>query len=1062
VTAHLNPEQERAVTHGEGPLLVIAGPGSGKTRVVTQRIVHLIRDGVEPGQPVPPSRILALTFTDKAAGEMQRRVREALPGLADLPFITTFHAFCYGVLRAQHFERPLLDEVDLWIFLRRRLELLGLERYRKLAEPGAFLHDLNQFFSRCQDELVDPDQFDAYVRRSERALSDSALSPQDEVFAREELERRRELARVFRRSRALMEQEGCSSLGSLVSEAVQLFDRRPEVLDAWQKRFRFVLVDEFQDTNYAQVELLRRLTPPPHNIMAVGDDDQAIYRFRGASHGAFEMFGRAFPHHQVVHLNRNYRSTKRILRVATCVIVRNNRYQAKPRLWTDQDEGSSVFLLQSRDYESEAAWVADEIERLTSPPPRGGAEESSPFAFRDIAVLYRSHHYRDLLVSALQRKGIPFTVRGLSVLSTPIVRDLVAYLHVLHSPHDSISLTRVLLAPRWRFPEELAWDLRRQAARDRCSLFEALAARERMLLGQELMNTGWPELRQWLEGLRAAARKVPVTRLFDLLVEQLGLRFLPSDRDRIYLEAFRTFLEQWEAKQAGYGFLLSSPPSSGPQPGTASPSPELALHEDRRRSLTLQSFIEYFASFREAGGQIEVPEPESANAVQLMTVHAAKGLEFPVVFILSVARQRFPHREERPVIEFPAELRRGPAPPPDIHLQEERRLFYVAMTRARLRLYISSVAPSGRGGGRESVFIDDLLRDPAVAACDVERIQVPPLAQGEARTAASCRTPLSSREAPRLQPGDQGSLFDAQPVLHSRPDITGWAFRPLAEADALPLERPAAGGPGRLRLSASMIETYRECPMKFKLAYCYRIPTAAQATLTFGNLMHQCVRRYFELLRTGIPTFEQLRDFYLSAWTPVGFEDDYQEQMYKHAGLEQLRAFVARQNTEFAGSKRAELVAAMEFERAFRLDLGDVVLCGRIDQIAPCSAGPANQESVTPGATQEAGRRPVTLVDYKTGRPRSAQEAEKSLQLSVYALAARRELFLDPVRVTFYNLTTNESVAAVRTSQQLERACREIHEVADRIRRQEFNPLPGFACKRCEFVPLCPAHEREI
>ncbi|MEJ2006683.1 MAG: UvrD-helicase domain-containing protein [Acidobacteriota bacterium] len=265
----LNPEQRRAVEYGEGPLLVIAGPGSGKTRVITQRIVYLL----ENVSNLQPENILALTFTEKAAGEMKSRVRKELPGLETSPYISTFHSFCYLVLRQRHFDRKLLDKVDTWIFLRRRMEQLGLEYYQKLAAPGAFLHDLNNFFSQCQDELVGPDEFESYVRKLEGEFRTRApgLDPAQRVLQEEELKKQQELARVFSTSRRLIEEAGCSSLGTLISETVQLWDREPETLEHYHRQFRYILVDEFQDSNYGQVQLLKRLVAPPFNITAVGD-----------------------------------------------------------------------------------------------------------------------------------------------------------------------------------------------------------------------------------------------------------------------------------------------------------------------------------------------------------------------------------------------------------------------------------------------------------------------------------------------------------------------------------------------------------------------------------------------------------------------------------------------------------------------------------------------------------------------------------------------------------------------------------------------------------------------
>ena len=470
----LNPEQLQAVEHGEGPLLVIAGPGSGKTRVITQRIVHLLEH--VPG--LEPQNILALTFTEKAAGEMKHRVSQALPDLAGFPQVSTFHAFAYEVVckqkgeQEQAGERMLLDKEDVWVFLRQRMEQLQLEFYQRLAEPGAFLHDLNEFFSRCQDELIEPDDFERYAQEAERTFLENAakLKPEERTLEDEERQKKKELARVFRNSRRLIERAGSSSLGSLIPEAVRLFDRQAEILQRYRAQFRFVLVDEFQDTNYAQVELLKRLVAPPFNITAVGDDDQAIYRFRGASHGAFDMFGQVFPGHRTIFLNRNYRSTERVLRVADVVIKRNeDRYPSKPELRPEREEGCPVYLLGSPDYVSEANWVAGEIQRLV-------AKGSS---YRDIAVLYRAHNYRARLVEEFQRRGIPFAIRGLSVLSTVIIRDLLAYLNLVLSPHDNISLTRVLLAPRWNFREEVALQVRVEAEKQHCSLYDVLTSWEK-------------------------------------------------------------------------------------------------------------------------------------------------------------------------------------------------------------------------------------------------------------------------------------------------------------------------------------------------------------------------------------------------------------------------------------------------------------------------------------------------------------------------------------------------------------------------------------------------------
>lgn len=990
----LTPEQSKAVQHGDGPLLIIAGPGSGKTRVITQRIVHLLKAGGGPFQneglfagqesrdslargPTQPENILALTFTEKAAKEMRHRVREAMPEIETLPQISTFHAFCYGVLRKRHFERTLLDKIDVWIFLRKRMESLGLNFYQKLAEPGAFLHSLNDFFSRCQDDLIEPDDFEAYVRSLEREYQEmaAALDPEERILLGQELEKKQELARVFRSSRKLIEDAGCSSLGSLIPETVRLFDQYPEVLETYREQFRYVLVDEFQDTNYAQIELLKRLVKPPYNITAVGDDDQAIYRFRGASHGAFKMFDEAYPGHETVFLDTNYRSSRRILRVAEVLIGKNDRYEAKPHLRAHRAEGSQVYLLQSPDYKNEAAWIADEVKRLIKQKTPAG----------DIAVLYRAHNHRDPLVEQFRQKKIPFAIRGLSILSTPILRDLMAYLNVIRSNRENVSLTRVLLAPRWRFPEELALEARKQALSGRCSIYDVLGGWEKSGGSNRLKETGWAELKTLLDEMHKLAAYTPVSKLFEKLRGQLELKFAPRDPDGLYVDTFRKFLETWEGKGEAWD---------------------------------LESFSEYFDYFREAGGQIEAPEPEnSARSVQMMSVHAAKGLEFPVVFILSVAPRRFPHSEMKPVIEFPDALRKGPPPPANIHEQEERRLLYVGLTRAKDRLYVSSVTKAGK---KPSVFITDLTSDAAVEARDIERIQVPE-ALPEVADAGAKKVEKGETAA---TPRPQGSLFVAglnEPAVH--PPLAEWA---ATTTSAVSTEK--------LRLSASALETYETCPQKFLFGHYLKIPTGPQPALTFGNVMHQCVRQFFELRREGPVAFEELQTYFEKVWKSAGFEDDYQEQAYKKAGLEQLREFVARhaETTTFP-------IAA---EEKFSFDMGDIILEGRIDQINPLPD------------------KSVELIDYKTGRPPSQKDADKSLQLSVYALAARDQLKLKPSKLTFYSLTSNERISTVRTAKGLEAVVTEIRDVAEKIRRNEFDPKPGFACKFCDYELICPAHER--
>src|SRR5712691_8395743 len=319
----LNDAQKRAITHDEGPLLVIAGAGTGKTRVITERIRHLLQSD----ESLSGENILGLTFTKKAAGEMKTRVVKATGERGKAVTLATFHSFCETLLAEADPQRLMLDEFDHWILLRRNIRRLRLEKYRRLAEPGQFLNDFVEFFSRCQDELVSceayqhyADELAAQLQAERGGLDPDTLAEREETVAREQ-----EIARAYRASEELLREKKCSSFGTLITGAVAVLERDAALRAALQNRYRYILVDEFQDTNIAQLRLLELLVNESKNIFAVGDNDQAIYRFRGASFGSFKLFLERFAGWREgqdstrfrVSLTENYRSTPNILRVAT-------------------------------------------------------------------------------------------------------------------------------------------------------------------------------------------------------------------------------------------------------------------------------------------------------------------------------------------------------------------------------------------------------------------------------------------------------------------------------------------------------------------------------------------------------------------------------------------------------------------------------------------------------------------------------------------------------------------------------------------------------------------------
>ena len=972
----LNPAQHRAITHGDGPLLVIAGAGTGKTRVITERIRHLL----ETDQSLLGENILGLTFTKKAAGEMKARVVKAVGERGKDVVLSTFHSFCETLLKEVDPNRVALEQVDHWILLRRNLARLKLDKFRRLAEPGQFLSDFIQFFSRCQDELVSSDDYQAFADQlsSELAAEKDSL---DEDTCRERAEHvalQQEIARAYRASEEILREKRAVALNGLIAEAVSLLNSDSKKRRQLQERFKHILVDEFQDTNIAQLELLHLLSADRRNIVVVGDNDQAIYRFRGASFGSFKLFLQRFADWQEgqdssrfrVALMDNYRSTPNILRVATQAISMNEVSAEFPKkvLQSNKPEGEKIRVVELDAPEDEAAWVADELQRLRAAGRR----------WKDFAVLYRQHAHRNHLVEELCLRKIPFVISKLSILEHPLVRDVLAYLHLIARPFDDIACARVLSAPAWHLSAPDLVRLAERAGRKRAiALYDVLQSPQTDL-PFDSSHTAIAKLLEFLAEQRKTSRRRTARDILGDLVEWLEIHPRASRQDRKYVNQLAQFMKDWEPKSETGG---------------------------------LAEFLEYLDYFQQAGGTLSLEDGAPGDAVQLMTVHGAKGLEFPHVFLLRVNFNAFPARNRAPLFEFPDRLMKEELPEGDFHIQEERRLFYVALTRAQDRLTITSLTEKK---GKMPVFIEDLLMDPAVKRRDLQQSAPKLKKQAPRPTAVPLCTPASE-----LFP-----VSEEPPRIFSR--IASWAeeFRP-------PTPEP-------LKLSSSAVDNYRKCPQRYAFSYLWSLKEGPRAALTFGSVMHTTIKRFVDQLKNGVKLpLAEVQRIYETEWTSAGFEDHYQEAEYKKDGLEQLRAFHA---TMLQVSPQI-----LEQEKAFELPLAnDVILTGRMDQV------------------NSLGRNDVEIVDYKTGKPRKDSDARKDLQLSIYALAAKEIFEWNPVRLVFHYLQTNQTQVTSRDSKQLDDAEKIVQEAAADIRAAQFPPNPGFVCRSCAYKPICPAHEESL
>jgi DNA helicase II / ATP-dependent DNA helicase PcrA len=970
-----NESQRRAITHGYGPLLVIAGAGTGKTRVITERIRYLL----ESDSSLLGENILGLTFTKKAAAEMKARVVKAVGARGREVVLATFHSFCETLLKEVAPVRLPLESVDHWILLRRNLARLKLEKYRRLAEPGQFLSDFIAFFSRCQDELVSSEDYQAFADTlaSELEADKSALDRDTSKERAEHVALQQEIARAYRANEEILREKHSVAINGLISETVALLKSDGKLPRRLQERFKHILVDEFQDTNIAQLELLLLLSGDSRNIVVVGDNDQAIYRFRGASFGSFKLFLERFTGWQEgqdsspfrVALTENYRSTPNILRVATQAIGMNEISPEFPKkiLQPNKPEGERIRIVELESPEAEASWVADELARLHKAGRR----------WEHFAVLYRLHAHRDFLVEELSARKIPFVIAKLSILDHPLVRDVLAYLSLIAKPYDDISCARVLSAPAWCLgPEDLVRLAERAAKKRGTSLHDVLEAPQGVL-PFDPSPSATLYLLEFLGNQRKTLKRRTAREIIADLVEWLEVPQRAGPHDRKYVGQLLQFVKDWEPKSETRG---------------------------------LPEFLEYLDYFEQAGGILSLEDEAPGDAVQLMTVHGAKGLEFPHVFLLRVNSNAFPARARSPLFEFPFRLMKEELPQGDFHIQEERRLFYVALTRAEERLTITTVTEKRN---KVPVFIEDLAMEPAVNRRDL--LQLAPKVRKQENAVRNENKQVS------------GELFPSSaqpPKISSR--IATWAKR----------YHPPTAEP--LKLSSSAIENYRKCPQQYAFGYLWSLKEGPRATLSFGSVMHTTIKRFVEPLRKGVKLpFEEVQRIYETEWSSAGYEDDYQEAEYKKDGLEQLRTF------------HASLLAApphvLEQENAFELPLeNDVILTGRMDQV------------------NALGRNEVEIVDYKTGRPKKDADARQSLQLSIYALAAREIFEWNPARLVFHYLQNNESQVTTRDARQIEQAEKIIQETAADIRAKEFPPKPGFSCRGCAYKLICPAHEEAL
>jgi DNA helicase-2/ATP-dependent DNA helicase PcrA len=826
----LNTSQLQAIKHQSGPLLIVAGAGTGKTTVITERIKYLIKD-----QTIDPQHIFAVTFTQKAAEELVNRLDQVMPMGYRTPWLGTFHSLCERLLKLEGLEIGLapnfqiLTATDQWLLLKQHLFDLPLNYYRPLGNPNRFISALIKVFSRLQDEDIAPDDFAKLAHQKQK----KALTNEDKI----EAERLQELSQTFQSYQQIKLDQALYDFGDLISLTLKLFRERPNLLSKYRQQFSHVLVDEFQDTNIAQYELIKLLAPSLKNpnLTVVGDDNQAVYKWRGASVSNILHFKQDYPKSTLIVLNQNYRSTQPILDAAYTLIKNNDPDTLEAKLGISKKLYSNSSLktneaavISAPALDDEVDWTVKKIIDLVI---------NHHVTYQDIAILTRANNHLEPYIQALKSAGLPYQVvsnRGLFDQSE--IRSLIYFIRVLIDPHDSIALFQLILEHPFNLNSALVLAANKKASRTSTTLWDQLLDSQDEVVQQSLTT-----LQAFQDQTRTQATS---TILYQYIQQSQYLKPLletESIQNSLKIKNLNLFFQR------------------------------LKQFELTNEETSVTNFMAAYESWVEAGENPGQAQIEDIDTINLMTVHAAKGLEFSAVFTGSLIAGRFPSQNRKDPIQLPNELVKETLPKGDEHIQEERRLMYVAMTRAKSFLYLTHATDMGGiRKRRPSGFLPETNLKP---------LDIP--AQSDL-VAGSTKNPV------------------VQYAAEGKYDIT--------------------------RLSYSQIDTFKACPLKYKYRYLLQIPSPPHHSVSFGRTIHATLQAFHQREMQGqTPNEADLLTLFADNFISEGYDSiKHRDERFK-AGEIALKQYFQDYQKLFA--------RPLMLEQTFTLMLDGIKFVGKIDRV---------------------------------------------------------------------------------------------------------------------------------
>ncbi len=955
----LNSQQlEAAERKRPGPMLIVAGAGTGKTRVICERFSFLVKNGL-----AKEHEILALTFTDKAAGEMEERIDADLPLGHDELNVMTFHSFGKMILEEFALQMgwsprfKLLTSGDQYLLVRKNLDKFNLKLYKPQGNPSKFLEAMLKLISRAKDEEIDAVEYSKYAKKlSARAKKNNLI--------KDEARLRKEEADFYNIYEELLVKEGAMDFGDLIIKTLMLFREHPSVLEKIRKRYKYVLVDEFQDTNTAQYKLVKILAEPKNNIMVVGDDDQSLYRWRGAAISNILNFKKDYPKSHSVVLNQNYRSTGAILDLAYKSICNNNPNRLECKIKINKKlkairSGEKPRLVETPSYLDEAEFVVSEIQKLN----KEGAD------LKDMAILIRSNRIAEPFISALERSGVDYDfVSASGLYKEKIVRDAFAYLRAVANPGDNLAIYAMLESDIWKIDTLDLYRISSFAKRKTKDLFEIIAKPS------------------YIDGLSDKS-KSKLSKIFS---------FLESDLKNSEKKGAVDLVVRY-VKNSGYDKILR----------------ESETYEDRKRFENFNLFFRQVQEFEIGGSNRNVkdfvaeidmalesgidPAPanltEDVDSVKLTTIHKAKGLEFSVVFVVGLVDGTFPARERPDTIELASELSEQELAETS-HAEEERRLFYVATTRAKDKLYLTyAIDYGGKKEKKVSRFIKEIL-DQVI----FEKYK--------------------SQDLP----------WDIDTKIQTSEEIT----IKNKKAEEVKYKLPNV-------FSFTQVSAFAHCPLQYKYAHILGLKSLKRRNYVYGQSIHDALRYFFEAVKSKKKYSKRLLlDLLKKHWISEWYESKADEKESFERAENDLAGFYEEL---ILGNKEFTKTEQLFIEKEFKFKIGEFNFRGKVDRVQKLPNGIIELIDYKTGTSKK-----------------SETPKKKFAQLLLYVKGIKDVFGITVDQVTLQYIGGEFEKDTIKLpSKLLNKVLSESEQTLSNLCESDFPPNPSkHECKYCDFNIICP------